>query len=1132
MSATVTLTIPNKAKHIADRRVLEKNHGLYMTSIAELTNIRSDLLTQQQPTAVANITLDDAVDVLNQLKQNVQMFNQKCQSTQNRIYINNGELQQLLDRITTEIAQAQATKAAADAAAAVAAAKTAAEEAAALQQAKEALQAYITSLQSQLQGINDNNTLNDIGQQIQNSANTINQYDAVLDASVSGAGEAISQATRDLIAAFKKEIEEEVLKNTQDFNALNGEFDLAKNTIVTGLNAKIQVLQGIANGANVTADAIQAALDTDKQNPIDDKNLGEIKDRAAELAATIGTKVTTEFATKKAEIEGKIEEDMASFQEKQKITEEFKKITDIFDSVDFKAKEATIQANIVIASNAQKAAVNDKGAPLAKSLANAQFGTTITELGTSIFSLETKLAPIQNLEEKLGYLQARSAKIKTPPIDVAPIQTRLVAINEAKAEYKRLSEAHQARAAELSAERKPAPPTEPRPDGLPRQSQQLAKLAKSATSEEEDINADSTSAPIEPKRTPGRRYSIFIPTPVQRKPPTSRAGAAAAHNTDNTEDTIDPNVLEIFVYEHEKESEASATGAGAVAGAGGGAGAGAGVGGGFIQRGGEPPKVAKIIKVKKITPEIKKLFLSFESPNKTLTPEFLDSIEKNKELIVVVDKPTVIDAEMKEMEKKKKEFIQSDDTTDFFQSLGKKVDHKSTIMKLMNWMTTELHSVKKYENLYEELWRFMDYADCVIILKKVISDYDNKMRSGAIKQTDTQTKKETEQKGLQQILGWTSQSTNTLYDNLLREISKCEERVTTFGSSKQELRDTGKYSKFIHKRFQGRGYRFMLNWLILIALHVYNAESGTTQKTSLLERCGEFIEKLHNVFIQWMLEIKKNNQGDLDNMFVNNKPIIVYTEKVTRLINKDIFGDSTVMHIIQKMREYMCIIDSSGERDSVHKFNITKESSSNQTQKKAVAPSSQNKTIFSSETGPETKQDEPQDETQDKTKELFIRTGRPVVPPLKVTGLTSQSGSLTDRPTKNFSSQFDLRQAMAYGRNSSVGTGSMGPLPSINDKPPFKRSVSGSVIQTPSPLPTQSPTPPNVKPNNFTALSESRRNQIREKIKDYSTGGHKRTRKHRTPASSTPTPATRRHRDYSSSSHKRTRRRRPQRREH
>ena len=147
VAVAAKLTIPNKKDHLNERNKLHGNYEKLGERIVRLKGQRGEL-ERDIRNNITNITsnaLDDAIQALNIADREVQSFNQKCQSTQNRIYINNDELQQLLDRITTGITQARATKAAKEAASA-AAAKTASEEAAALQQAKEALQAYITSL--------------------------------------------------------------------------------------------------------------------------------------------------------------------------------------------------------------------------------------------------------------------------------------------------------------------------------------------------------------------------------------------------------------------------------------------------------------------------------------------------------------------------------------------------------------------------------------------------------------------------------------------------------------------------------------------------------------------------------------------------------------------------------------------------------------------------------------------------------------------------------------------------------------------------------------------------------------------------------------------------------------------------
>jgi len=1015
------LTIPNKEKHVIDRDELKSNFEKLGKQIEELTGRRGALETQ-----ITDINLDNAMDVLNQLENNVQTFNTACQDVQKEINENNQSLQELLKRITTDIAQAEATKAAADAAA-----QTAAEEAAALQTAKDSLKAYIESLVKQLKSISEKN-LNDISDQIQHSADTIKGYGIQLDVSVSSAGDAISQATRDLIDTFKTDTGKEVATKNQEFNALNKEFVDAKEAIVTGLNAKIQALQSVANDANVTATQINAALEADKTKPIDD-NLSEIKGRAAELADEFGAKAT-EFATRKVEIEGKIGEDKA-------LAEIRKEIEGLEDTDEGKIKRrpqkpGSTYSTIDIDNSPINAVIKSELNKASEKTNSSILDPIITRINNYIKQFNDKINKVQGELNELNKSE-----------ELTKCQDRLNALNEAKRAYEKLINNENDRLIILKSKEAEAKAT-------------AAQSRSASPSQQDKVPVAAESSVSEEKRKPGRKYSIFIPTPfiptpIQQKKPTSRTEAAAATNPE--EDAIDPNVLEIFVYEDENDKKSGGASMGAK-------------GEGFIQRGGEPPKVAKIIKVKKITPEIQKLFLSFESPSKTLTSDFLDKIEKNTQSREVVDAPKEIDAEMKEIEKKKEEFIQSDDTSDFFESLGKKVDHKSTIMKLMKWMTTELgKSENKYETLYGDLWRFMYYADCVIILNKVISDYDNKMKSGAIKQTETQTRNDKEKKGLQQILGWTARSTNTLYDNLLMEISKCEEQVNVNG--KLELRDTGKYSKFIHKRFEGRGYRFMLNWLILIALHVYNAESDTTEKSTLLERCGEFIEKLHNVFIQWMLVLKKSNQSSLDEMFESTNPKIVYTEKVTELINKDIFGDSTVKQFINKMRKYMCGMDKSGQRQIIHL-------SSSKTQK-AESPD---------------------------FKKLLLQRGN--------ANLRTDDELRTDETNAK-----DLHDTL-IAKFTPKDKDKSGQRQTIQPSSSTKQNAEGNFLDT------------LLKRRNDLLVTdqtsaEKLHNTLFDRNKAKSIqGGHKRTRKHRTPASSTPAPATRRHRDQSSSAHKRTRRRR------
>lgn len=996
------MTILNKATHLNDRDTLNGTYIELQTRIQEL-EIQHKVLKELDTT---NITLDDALALLNQYQDTVNQFNQLRLTTQTKIDANNTALTDLRDKIKFVITQAEATKAAADAEAAAAAAKTAAEEAAALQKAKNSLQAYIASLRSQLQGINENNLIH-ISAQIQNSADTIHQYDTQLYTAVSSADEAISQATRDLIAAFKKDTGEEVTTKTREFNALNQEFGRAKNANVTDLVARIKSLEGVAGGANVTAaKAITDALSTDTQKPIDDKTLGEIKGSAAELAAEFGTKVATEFATRKVEIEGKIEKDKALFQEKQKIIEEYRGIMDILDSKEVKEKEAAIQENIKNAQAAAEAAVNDNGNLLAKSLANTKFGTAITGLNASILSLQTELQNKKlNLDTKLKELQTKSADIQlSPPIDVAPIQARIDALKETNDEYERLVKFQKARAAELFAEKEaarsrsgspemaesqPQPQQQPKPPSEPRPIHSRPPIKHSSLTTSTNALAQS-SVPEEKKRKPGSRYSIFIPTP-----------------TDTKESSAPPNILKVIVYEEDDR--------------------------------GTSDDVAEIINVNEFTPEIEALFLSFQEANKVLTPDFLTKIKDNAANIVINDRDS-ISAEMKEIGNR---VIQHTDTARFVDNLGKRIAETPSIEKLMKLLDTrnvrKTQNSKTYQNMYLTLWRFMDYAKgCNTVLKEIFTAKEIKD-----KRLNPPTDK------IRKEIGWIQQLKNTLFEILFMDFSKC---------FNDKGNDDGTYSRFLFQQVEDKEtqqyryrYRYMLNWVILIAFHCYYRRTDEQTKTDELIRCGELIEHLYHTFLGWMEKIK--NDTLISIFYPQTKDSATYISMVKKYITEEITTDTTLQPLRTNIRTVLCSFNRDGNRRN--------EGTNNPSYKDALLAS---------------------------PRSVWNPVSQPVSPPVSPPVSQPVSPRVSPRETTPLFTKVNQN-------GKSV-------VPS-NERPPLRRRVSESDIRK--------------EPQ-----ASTKKIQI---PRSAEVGGRTRkTRKHRTPTSSTPAPATRRHRDQSSSSHKRTRR--------
>ena len=1162
--AVAKLKIPNKAVHIKDRDELNGKYEELRERIDEFPT-RRDLLKEQETT---NITLDNAVDVLNQLKQNVQMFNQKCQSTQNRIYINNGELQQLLDRITTEIAQAQATKAAADAAAAVAA-----EEAAALQNAKNALQGYITSLQTQLKGINDNN-LNDIGQQIQNSANTIKQYDAVLDASVSGAGEAISQATRDLITTFNTDTRAEVLSNTQRFNTFNEEFDDAKKTIVDGLNERIQALKGVAGGAGVTADAIQTALDTDTQNPIDDKNLGEIKGRAAELAAKFGTKAT-DFATKKAEIDQKIETDRAAFQEKQKIIEEYQGIMRILDSQEVKDKEAAIQENIEKAQVAENAAADAVTMVLVnitqKMLKNVKLGNEITILNTSISSLERELAEklkslnIQNLESKLQELQTRSAKIQPPHIDLAPIQARLNAINEAKAEYERLKQIQEARMKALTAENNAARSRSPSPVSS-RGSSSISRTEAArriggpktpeSVSESENGEADTSSTPLmdqlgkRPRSRPlFQDASALVKRRYVRIPPTLNE--------------TDP------IYLIDLDS-------------GGGGGAGAGGGGGkMIQHGGQPPQSlptgAVIYELNPTYEDNILLLASLKSAKVVLNDDEL--IEKLEKKATKITDATSVSNTYSTIQN---QLISSEDTG--LLTIARRAVYQSSILKLMAILDSKIPRNKgliSYTDMYLLLWTFMNPYEAAGIIKQLIKD--------------TQPKPEFVLPSvISNIVGWIPRtSTNPNLDKYFDVFINCtgSSKSTFLTSVTQKVdKKTGK-SYSLDKQV---AYRVKLNWIILIAF--YCLQTFPRQITYI--NVGELIINTYETFLGWM----ERDNDTYEGMFLSSRnPVLetakaTYSKRIDYNIKANIHGDTTLATKIDSLKtritEKLC--EGQMTKDAENHKNEPDEESP-KVGPPSVEPLSDEKVFeqvsnLATTTSPSTRQAWMMDPTSrnpigpktppsppgqsrptGQTNPLASRRGVQVSPksepPVPALNFESLQQTPEAKPQETQSARRSKELLSDLQRQRQLPQSArMPPRPgniksqrpgNVNIHNPFgRKSQSGSFLPGDNVVSQPVGHPDSEGTGNLELLSTQPENSPyavltqpvppktgapvsgnplfkRTAKQNKQDAGHKRTRKHRTPASSTPAPATRRHRDYSSSSHKRTRRRqRPQRREH
>ena len=520
---------------------------------------------------------------------------------------------------------------------------------------------------------------------------------------------------------------------------------------------------------------------------------------------------------------------------------------------------------------------------------------------------------ITTFSSKLNSLGSKLREINT---DNSDIRTRLSGLKERHNTLNDKLEYYKQQQQQLQ----PSPPTEQATTTRPfnrfrpsftalNQWNRRGQNDEAAAAEQQEPEAASSSEKIEKKPT-GRRYSIFVPEPKGVTPTKSRTQAAST-TSETTADAIEPaeNVLDVVVYGDEEQS--GSTGAAATRG-----------GGARIQHGGNG-RVVKIIRVKTVTPEIEELFLGFEPPNIYLTDNFLTEMEKSKGR-EIIDNPETIQEEYK---KYGRELIENTDDHPFFESLGPKVVHKSTISKMVTKLLDDtnvrllsnikhisgknINQPKTYLELYLELWRFMKHDNCIGVLVPIF-----------------------EKKTINVDLSKTGRSTSrTLYDILIN--TKIEHGVTQ-DHKKQRLKDLtwtdkqnnrvldklfidelsascldGK-SEFLTKQVKDKGadkYSFMLNWIILIAFHLYHIATDQT-KQPLLEACGELIEHMYYTFIWWM------KHADATALHVAFKPgEETYEVKVKKLINSGITGDQTLRILVNNIKRFLCVNDKKTYND-------------------------------------------------------------------------------------------------------------------------------------------------------------------------------------------------------------------------
>ena len=392
-----------------------------------------------------------------------------------------------------------------------------------------------------------------------------------------------------------------------------------------------------------------------------------------------------------------------------------------------------------------------------------------------------------------------------------------------------------------------------------------------------------------------------MPEPRNETQAKTRTEAASA-NSETTADAIEPaeNVLDIVVYEDDEQQGSS----GAAAARGSTAAHGstpANMGGGArIQRGGAG-KVKKIIRVKTVTPEIEALFLGFKPPSTQLTDDFLTKMEKSQGH-AIIDNQETIQEEYKKYGNDGSKLIDNTDTRPFFVSLGPKAVHKSTISRMVKNLLddTKIRPLKitgkTYIEVYSAIWRFMFNPECIEILRDIFRRRTiNISIQGSNRKVETNLESELIGKDIVNItkkLTW-QKGVNTLFDDLFKQLSTSTSK--------------GIVSDFLTTQVSNKGqqqYRFMLNWIILIAFHLYHIADPTEKKQVLID-CGEFIENLYTTFIGWMNDKRTTTTESLKLIFTTG--VETYETKVKKYIEAEIISDPTLQKtLIPGIQEWLC----------------------------------------------------------------------------------------------------------------------------------------------------------------------------------------------------------------------------------
>jgi hypothetical protein len=365
-------------------------------------------------------------------------------------------------------------------------------------------------------------------------------------------------------------------------------------------------------------------------------------------------------------------------------------------------------------------------------------------------------------------------------------------------------------------------------------------------------------------------------------------------------------------------------------------------------------------------PEIQNIFLSFKSANEILTDEFLKTLEqKNDGSTTSIDEQAQMTVEINKIVGKNNEtwtdekvlLINNTNNQPFDDLLGKKAVHKATIYRLIQYILDEKTRPRinprgttsyfanvggagagavtrsktrttatdaataaappppqtplSYSDMYNKLWKFMGHSDCNAVLRSIIDDKKGK------KQTSDNFENFAKISDIVNKFKWSNTQTNSLFETLYAHLSKCH----TY-TEKNERIQINEISTKLSERTankKSQKYRFMLNWVILIAFHLYYIDNsyvsytadstssltGDSKREQIKEDCRELLKHLYKTYVGWM---EKMDYSTLKTTFnhQSSKDGATYETKVKEYFGAEINGDATLTPLVNGIQDFLC----------------------------------------------------------------------------------------------------------------------------------------------------------------------------------------------------------------------------------